>query len=657
MITRDTIEKIYAAVDIADVIGDFVNLKKRGANFVGLSPFSNEKTPSFYVSPAKGIFKDFSSGIGGDAVKFVMEHEKSSYPEALRYLAKKYHIEIVEDGINEDAMKAKQEQDLRESLFNANQFAKKFFQEQLLNTDEGLSVGLSYFNERGLSPETIKKFELGYSPESKVAFTSHALENGYKLDILIQSGLTKANEDRSWKVDAYNGRVIFPIHNLTGRTVGFSARILGNNKETAKYLNTADTEVFNKSKILFGLHLAKKTIVKEDAVYLVEGQMDVISMFEVGLENTVASSGTSLTEDQIRQIKKFTNTIVLLYDGDAAGIKAANRAIDMILAEGMNVKAVLFPNAEDPDSYSKKIGRESFIEFVNKQSKNFIDFRYQQIRNEVEADPIKKVEYLKDVMQSVSIIPNAINRAVYITECSKIWDIGEQSLISELNKLLKKKIGKTSTENSTTEIPEIIAVPEKQEEEIKELLTQSMHFQERDLLRLMIKFGTRALSFDVYNEDDREKENIEIALSELVIFELQEEGLVFRDPIHLKIFETIKNKIVNEGMVPSEDFFIHHPDEEVQKFAIDVVMGGYKLSDAWEKRFNNTVLGEEHKLKEAVRGALFTYKMKIINELRNDLLIQIKNAVDEEEIIKLQHKKMQLDYTIKNLTAYYKPVI
>jgi len=656
MISRDTIEKIYAAIDIADVIGDFVNLKKRGANFVGLSPFSNEKTPSFYVSPAKGIFKDFSSGIGGDAVKFVMEHEKSSYPEALRYLAKKYHIEIVEDGVSEDAVKAKQEQDLRESLFNANQFAKKYFQDQLLNTDEGLSVGLSYFNERGLSPETIKKFELGYSPENKVAFTSHALENGYKLEMLIQAGLTKANEDRSWRVDAYNGRVIFPIHNLTGRTVGFSARILGNNKEIAKYLNTADTEVFNKSKILFGLHLAKKTIVKEDAVYLVEGQMDVISMFEVDLENTVASSGTSLTEDQIRQIKKFTSNIVLLYDGDAAGIKAANRAIDMILAEGMNVKAVLFPNAEDPDSYSKKTGREQFIEFVKKQSKNFIEFRYHQIRNEVENDPIKKVEYLKGVMESISLIPNAINRAVYITECSKTWDIEEQSLITELNKLLKKKTGK-STESSPVEKPEIIAVPEKQEDEIKELLTQSLHYQERDLLRLMIKFGTAALSFDVYNEEDKEKENIEIALSELVVFELQEEGLVFRAPLHLKIFETIKDKIVNEGMVPSEDFFIHHPDEEIQKFAIDVVMSGYKLSDAWGKKFNNTVLGEEHKLKEAVRGALFTYKMKIINELRNDLLVQIKNAVDEEEIIKLQHKKIQLDNTIKNLTAYYKPVI
>lgn len=655
MITRETIDKIYAAIDIVDVIGDFVHLKKRGSNFVALSPFSNEKTPSFYVSQAKGIFKDFSSGLGGDSVKFVMEHEKINYPEALRYLAKKYNIEVVEDKVDEDVLKAKEEQDLRESLFNANQFAKKYFEDQLHNTEEGKSIGLSYFKERGLSPDTIKKFELGYSPDSKVAFTQHALENGYNIEVLVKAGLTKANEDRSWKVDAYHSRVVFPIHNLTGRPVGFSARILGNQKDVAKYLNTADTEIFNKSKILFGLHLAKKAIVKADSAFLVEGQMDVVSMFEVGLENSVASSGTSLTEDQVRQIKKFTPNVVVLYDGDTAGIKAANRAIDMILSEGMNVKAVLIPDGEDPDSYSKKIGRVPFVEFVTHHAKNFIEFRYHQVREIVEKDPIKKTEYLKEVIHSLSVVPDAISRSVYTSVCAKVWDISEQSLIQELNKLLRKKISKAETEKKQ-EIDDTIAVPDTQEQQIKDLLTHSAEAQERDLVRLMIRYGTNALDFIVPNEEN-EKEKIEITVSELIVFELQEEDLQFKNPVYKKIFNVIAEKINKEGIVPAEIYFTHHPDSDIQKFAIDLEMSNYKLSDGWKKKYNTAVITEEIKMMDAVRGALFTYKLKIINELRAEILEQMRNSDNEEEIFKLQQKKIQLDSTVKALTEYYKPVM
>src|ERR1700710_3121186 len=438
MITKPTIDRIMEAIDIVDVVGEFVQLKKRGANYVGLSPFANERTPSFTVSPAKGIFKDFSSGKGGSAVTFLMELEKFSYPEALKWLAKKYGIEVEE---TVEAPENREAENHRESLMIVSGYAAKFFHESMLETDEGQNIGLSYFKERGFSNETIAKFELGYSPDQWEAFTGQALKEGYQEEFLVESGLS-VKRDNASLYDRYRGRVMFPIHSFTGRVIAFGGRTLKSDKNVPKYVNSPESEIYHKSNVLYGLFFAKKAIREEDNCYLVEDYADVLSVYQAGIENVVASSGTSLTVEQIRLMGRLTKNITILYDGDAAGIKASLRGLDMILEEGLNVKVVLFPDGHDPDSYVRMVGTAGFKKHIEQNKQDFILYKTNILLKEAGKDPIRRAEVIREVVESIAKIPDSIKASVFIKECSHIMQIDERALLSELNKMRLAKAKK-----------------------------------------------------------------------------------------------------------------------------------------------------------------------------------------------------------------------
>ena len=433
MIRRDTIQTIIETARIEEVIGDFVSLKKRGSNYVGLCPFHNEKTPSFSVSPSKGIYKCFGCGKAGNVVNFVMEHEHYNYPEALKYLAKRYGIEVEEEEMTPEM---KQELDERESMFAVNDFVTRHLHQNLMETDEGKSIGLSYLKERDFLEATIEKFQLGYALDKRDDYSKHAIKHGYKKEVLVKTGLTIDKNDLL--IDRFRGRVIFPIHNLTGKVIGFGGRILSSEKSTAKYINSPDSDIYNKSKVLYGIYFARNAIVKQDNCYLVEGYTDVISLHQAGIENVVASSGTSLTVDQIKLIKRYTPNITILYDGDPAGIKASFRGIDLILEQGMNVKIVLFPEGEDPDSYARSHRTSEVQEFIKKQATDFIKFKTNLMMGETTGDPTGRASLIKEIVNTIAQIPDGINRAVYIKECSTELDIPEQTLMNELNKTLRR---------------------------------------------------------------------------------------------------------------------------------------------------------------------------------------------------------------------------
>lgn len=661
MIKKETIDKIYDSIDIVDVIGDFVNLKKRGANYVALSPFVNEKTPSFYVNPVKGIFKCFSSGIGGDAIKFVMENEKLNYPEALRYLAKKYAIEIAEDADPEELQKQKEEQSIRESLFNVNEFAKKYFYNALHESPEGLSIALSYLKERGLSPQIISKFEIGYSPNSKRAFTDYAIENGYTAEVLIKAGLTKSNEDHSWMVDAFNGRIVFPIHNISGRVVGFSARILTNDKNTAKYLNTAETDVYNKSKILFGLHLAKKNIIQKDNCYLVEGQMDVVSMFEALLDNTVASSGTALTVDQVRQIKKFTPNITILYDGDPAGIKATDRAIEIILQEGMNVRIVHFPDGDDPDSFFKKNDLAFFTEFVTKHANDFIQYKYELHETQIKSDPIFKATYLKEITRLFAFISDSIVRSIFIKKASTLFEVAEQILISEVNKIIRSGKHISHATEATVIEQEISALDAQLAEEPNQnkqsIRIQTLQDLEKEFIRYLILFGTFSFSFDLGEKPENKEENIiELTLAEMMVFEILNDEMHFTNPLYKKIFDLISEK-VQEGNVPGETFYTSNSDNEISNLATNFIMGKDPLSKNWKEKFGVFIAEEKDLVKSFVIKNLNHYKLELVNLLIEKNSEGIKSAAEFEEAEILLRTQIKLTLAKQKYTHIYKPII
>src|SRR6201986_2862215 len=449
MITKPTIDRIMEAIDIVEVVGEFVQLKKRGAHYVGLSPFANERTPSFTVSPAKGIFKDFSSGKGGSAITFLMELEKFTYPEALKWLEKKYGIEVEE---TVESIENREEENHRESLMIVTGYAAKFFHESLLETDEGKSIGLSYFKERGFSNDTIKKFELGYSPDQWEAFTGQALKEGYQQEFLEETGLS-VNRDNGSLYDRYRGRVMFPIHSFTGRVIAFGGRTLKSDKNVPKYVNSPESEIYHKSNVLYGLYFAKKAIRDEDNCYLAEGYADVISVFQAGIENVVASSGPSLTVKQIRLISRLTKNITILYDGDAAGIKASLRGLDMILEEGLNVKVVLFPDGHDPDSYVRLVGTSAFKKYIADTRKDFIIYKADILLKDAGNDPIKKAEVIREIVESVAKIPDSIKASVFIKECSYLLQIDERALISELNKRRLAKAKKDAQQTVTKPRP------------------------------------------------------------------------------------------------------------------------------------------------------------------------------------------------------------
>ncbi|MES2377663.1 MAG: DNA primase [Bacteroidota bacterium] len=640
MILKSTIDRIMEATDIVEVIGEFVQLKKRGANYVGLSPFVNERTPSFTVSPAKGIFKDFSSGKGGSAVTFLMELEKFTYPEALKWLAKKYSIEVEE---TVETAENKEEENRRESLMIVSTYAAKFFHESLLDTDEGKAIGLSYFKERGFSADTIKKFELGYSPDQWEAFTGEALKQGYLEEFLTESGLS-VKRDNGSLYDRYRGRVMFPIHSFTGRVIAFGGRTLKSDKNVPKYVNSPESEIYHKSNVLYGLYFAKKSIREEDNCYLVEGYADVISVHQAGIENVVASSGTSLTVEQIRLIGRLTKNITILYDGDAAGIKAAVRGLDLILEEGLNVKVVLFPDGHDPDSYVRLVGTAGFKKHIEDNKKDFILFKTNLLLKEAGNDPIKKSEVIRDIVESIAKIPDSIKASVFIKECSNILQIDERALLSELNKMRQAKAKKDSQQPNGRMSTPVDDYPVDDypvvTEEPKETFSQ-----EKEIVRLLLLYGNKMIDWDG------------IANTYIGPFMVAELNDVEFDYPVVKKFIELYSKEVENGVLPEEQHFIHYPDKEIVDLVVTLITTKYTLSENWYEMHKILTSDEQANMKATILGAIFHLKMHKVGKMLDNLRKELQNAVTDEDQDILLNQYMRMKKVEKTISDYLGSVI
>ncbi|KPK87808.1 MAG: hypothetical protein AMS27_01410 [Bacteroides sp. SM23_62_1] len=613
MIDRQTIGKIFDAADIVEVISDFVTLKKAGQNYKGFSPWTNEKTPSFFVSPSKGIFKDFSSGKGGNVVGFLMEHEKLTYPEALRYLAKKYHIEISEEEPTPEEIELHNE---RESLLVINSFAQKNFSQNLYDQLEGQSIAIAYFKERGFRENIIKKFQLGYCLEQKDAFTREAQKKGFKLDLVTKTGLVIRKDDTYF--DRFNGRIMFPIHGLSGNIVGFGGRTLRRDDKTAKYINSPESDIYQKSRVLYGLYFAKQKIVKEEKCYIVEGYTDVLAMHQAGIENVVASSGTSLTVEQIRLIKRFTPNITVIYDGDEAGIKASLRGIDLILEEGLNVKVVLLPQGEDPDSWSKKCSSKEFLDYIAKEEKDFISFKVKLLIEEALNDPVKKAELINDVVRSISVIPDTITRSVYIKECSKLLDTEERILYSQVYRLRRKRAEDRFNQFAREERVKFQSTPIPSF--VHEIYSEP---QEKILVRFLMQFGNERL-FEIHDEQS----GIEyISVAEYIVNEILNDELEFKNLLYRKIFEEV-HEFIKRGEVIDIKYFINHNDEQISKLAVDLLSSPYELSKL-HKRKGANVETEDMLLKKNVPKAIIEYKRKILESAQKEKENEIRTAQEQ----------------------------
>lgn len=629
MIDKATVDKIIDTAEIVDVIQDFITLKKRGVNYIGNCPFHNEKTPSFTVSPAKGIYKCFGCGAAGNSVKFVMDVEHLSYPEALKHLAKKYHIEILEKEYT------KEEQgkiDVRESSLIVSAFAQKYFTEILHTHKEGKAIGLSYFKERGFTDQIIEKFQLGYCLDKKEEFTNEAIKQGYQLEFLTKTGLTIQKDD--WKVDRFNARVMFPIHNVSGKTIAFGGRTLRKDKSIAKYLNSPESEIYSKRNVLYGLFFAKKEIIKKDTCYLVEGYTDVISMHQAGIENVVASSGTALTIEQIRLIRRFTNNITILYDGDNAGINASLKGIDLILQEDMNVKVVLFPDGEDPDSYSRKLSSSEYIAYLNKNEQDFITFKTQLLVKDTNNDPIKKANLISNIVGSISVISDNIKRSVYIKECSALLDVSEQVLYTEVKTRLKNTSSQgfnNSNKNNEDDIQrQILEDQVNQELDSKQSTEQpkkannwsrNFELEEVEIIKMLLRHS----HFELFSEINAEtnKERI-ITVAEFIINDLKNDELDFHNPIYKIIFEEF-DKYLQQNKIPESKVFTNSANPEIAIFAANVFTENYELSRIHEQGGVH-IETEEMKLKFIVPKLLVEYKQKIILSKIKDVQKLMKQA-------------------------------
>ncbi len=634
-IPRETVEQILQAAHIEEVVGEFVTLKKRGSNMWGNCPFHNEKTPSFSVNPARNIFKCFGCGKAGDSAKFLMEHEHFSYPEALRYLAKKYNIKIEE---KEQTAEEIMQQSIREKMFNVNEFADKYFVDTLWNTDEGKTIGLEYFRERGYFDPIIQKFHLGYSPAEWDAFTKHAKQNGYNEELLEQIGLSiKGNKGL---YDRYHGRVMFPIHSLTGRVIGFGGRILVNDKKSPKYQNSPESEIYDKKQTLYGIYFAKNAIAKNDECILVEGYFDVLRMHQIGIENVVASSGTSLTMEQIRLVKRYTKNITMLYDGDAAGIHAALRGTDMILSEGMNVRVVVLPPEHDPDTFGKEFSTEYVSNYLKENAKDFIRFKTELLLKDAENDPIKRGQVIRDIVETISVIPDSIFRITYVKECSRLLDMPEQTLTNELNKILRAKLKKTlGIENEVvTETDTTTVTQPKQEETLEEQLPAG-YYQERELVKLLLMYG-RELITDERIDEDGQKIYEQVTVAQFIIDDLKNDGFTFTNVVNKKIFD-IFDHAIDEGRIPDDQLFVSHEDETIAQLAADLLSSPYKL-DQWEK-YGIFVKREENVLRTTVLSSIYRYKDLIIEERRKAIEEELKTTTDSDDQLILLKRKKDLD--------------
>ena len=652
MIHKEDIDKIFEAARVEEVVSDYVSLKKRGANLIGCCPFHNEKTPSFYVSPAKGIYKCFGCGKGGHAINFIMEHDKLTYPDALRYLAKKYNIEITEE---EQTPEQIQYNNDRESLLVVSSFAQKHFSENLYNTDEGKSIGLGYFKERGLREDIIQKFQLGYSINQRNAFTEIALATGYKMEYLVKSGLTieykneaEVNSETGEIIkaadtkhaDRFWGRVMFPIHNQSGRVIAFGGRTLRTDIKTSKYVNSPETEIYHKSDVLYGLYHSKNAIVKEKFCFLVEGYMDVIAMHQAGVENVVASSGTALTAGQIKLVQRFTNDIIISYDGDQAGINAALKGIDLLLEEGMNVKVLLFPDGDDPDSYSKKVGTQELKDFIVNNAQNFVIYKSNILMSHVGNDPAKRIAAINEIANTLAIL-SGIQSEQYIKICSQLLKIDEQTLINLVNKKRSERTNKKRFENKQTNLQEDNAVVESSHEpSIDELATlvNSAEHQERDIIRILINFGSSKILIDNLDEEGNSIQT-EMTIAQTMIHELQHDNIVLENLLYNTIYNEFVQNLEKET-VPDINLFIGHENSAVSYLVIDLISSPYNLSKWEEHGIYPTI--EEDVLKRTTYNAIYALKSRKIEMMIYDIQKRLNESLEEEEFMTLMLTQKQL---------------
>ncbi|WP_262151838.1 DNA primase [Chryseobacterium foetidum] len=615
MISKQTIDKIFSTIRVEEIVGEYVQLKRAGSNFKGLSPFHEEKSPSFVVSPSKQIWKDFSTGKGGTAISFLMEIENFTYPEALRHAAKKYAIEIEEDR-QEFSEEAKIAQTERDILYKIHEIANDYFQNILWENEEGRSIGLSYFRERELKDDIIRKFQLGYSPEKKNSFTEFALEKGYSKEILEKSGLSIFPENSPAGIDRFRERVMFPIHSFSGRVLGFGARILKNNVKTAKYLNSPETEIYHKSNVLYGLNQSKQAISRKNVCLLVEGYMDVISLHLSGIENVVASSGTSLTTEQIKLIKRLTENVTILFDGDNAGIKASFRSIDMLLAEGMNIRVLLFPEGDDPDSFARKHPQEYVEKFIENEATDFIDFKAEILLKDAGTDPIKKADAIRNIVKSVSFVQNALKKEVYLKEVSNKFGLSEQSLFNELD--IQKQITQSQTQHQPKEQQKPVkleVVP--QQAPLEDSVQFNIIHQENKLIETMLMFGDMVLE-----REDANHEKYEISVIEEILHHFEDENYEFQIPTNQKIIENIKIGIENEE-IRSGDFFMKLMDEDITLKVADALLSPDELSDWSTRNIFPPAIGDH--LASEVEANILIHKYYYIHLLIRKMTADLEN--------------------------------
>lgn len=646
MISKNTIDTVFETARVEEVIGDFVVLKRSGTNLKGLSPFSNEKSPSFMVSPVKQIWKDFSSGKGGNSVAFLMEHEHFSYPEAIRYLAKKYNIEIEE---TEQSDEQKEQANEKESMYLVSEFAQKYFHNTMMNTDEGQAIGYSYFKERGFTGDTIKKFGLGYSPEEWDAFSKEALGKGYQLQYLDKVGFTIVREDGR-HVDRFRGRVMFPIQSMSGRVLGFGGRILGNDKKVAKYLNSPESDIYHKSKVLYGIYHAKQAIAKLDNCYLVEGYTDVIQMHQAGIENVVSSSGTALTPDQIRIISRLTKNITVLFDGDAAGLRASIRGIDLILEEGMNVKVCTFPEGDDPDSFARKTPYDELMAYLQSNAKDFIQFKASLLVDEAQNDPVKKAGLIRDMVTSIAKIPDRIQREIYIQECARIMDISEQVLSSTLAQLIQKDIadtGKKMKEQQQAHVMQPVPDEEMFFMEDGQPVPQSggqrlnlLDGLERRIIEILLLYGATEQEFEdvyiKYDEYGKELEHSETKtykVYERIYLNLQEDEIEFTNPVFKDLYKSIVDHYLAHQELKIETFLnTLHP--ELQYVVTDIYMQDEKYSlHEWEEKQQIPVKVKSMSVGVYTNEHVVDLRWLLLGRLVQDLKMQVSPEADNMEIL------------------------
>lgn len=641
MIKHEDIVKILEAAQIADVVGAFVPLKKRGANYIGLCPFHNEKTPSFNVNPARGIFKCFGCGEGGDSVAFLMKHEHYTYPEALRWLAERYHIHIEETEATPEEKAAQSE---RDRVFHVNEFAQKYFQNLLFNDEQGRSTGLSYFEERCLREDTIRKWGLGYCKDSWDDFCTAAKAEGFSEEDMVAAGVAIKNENTGKVYDRFRGRVTFPIYNVGGRVLGFSARILTSDKTKAKYVNSPESIIYTKGKVLFGLHLAKDAIVKEDLCYLVEGNMDAVMMYQNGVKNVVATSGTALTEQQTSMIKRYTRNVTVLYDGDSAGIKATFKAVNIFLEHGLNVRTVLFPDGEDPDSFARKHTMDEFQTFLKENSQNFIIYKTNLLQKQAENDPIKRADLIRDIVHTISLVPDLLERNTYLQECSSILQTSEEVLGKALKKqLFLNRDKKNKQEGPQPAIAEqvILDTPKAEKQEIE---LNPDYAQEKAIIEILFKYGNTMTRQEVFGENDA-LEYKDVLTAAYVVCDIVNDDIRFTDVLFGKIFELYRHSIYEENTVPAIDSFISNEEEQIRNLAAELLIGGREISPLWSEK-NISVPDKESKevIDRLISDTLLRFKLHKVNAYIKQVNEAIKTTTEPEAMMELviKHKQFTL---------------